>query len=149
MYTPKTDTCSNRIAQALSLKGMKPADLCRIANVPKSSLSLYLSGAYEPKQNRVHDIAVALNVSEAWLMGYDVPMERSTEPFSLDSVSKPKRKVAFNLGMFGESTEEQKKLLALYNKIEDKEGLIRFIERLSALSAEQQKFVFDNLLQGQ
>lgn len=60
--------------------------------------------------------------------------------------------VQANLHLFGNSEqlpEKEKKLLALYNKIEDKEGLIRFIERLSALSAEQQKFVFDNLLQGQ
>jgi transcriptional regulator with XRE-family HTH domain len=49
----------------------------------------------------------------------------------------------------GQLPSTEKKLLALYDKIEDKEGLIRFIERLSALSAEQQKFVFDNLLQGQ
>ena len=48
-----------------------------------------------------------------------------------------------------QSEDREQKLLALYDKIEDKEGLIRFIERLSALSAEQQKFVFDNLLQGQ
>jgi transcriptional regulator with XRE-family HTH domain len=55
---------------------MKQADLCKLAKVPKSSLSLYLSGAYEPKQDRVYDMARVLNVSEAWLMGYDVPMER-------------------------------------------------------------------------
>lgn len=48
-----------------------------------------------------------------------------------------------------QSEDREQKLLALYDKIEDKEGLIRFIERLSALSAEQQKFVFENLLQGQ
>lgn len=48
-----------------------------------------------------------------------------------------------------QSEDREQKLLALYDKIEDKEGMIRFIERLSALSAEQQKFVFDNLLQGQ
>ena len=57
-----------------------------------------------------------------------------------------------DLQLFGNSEqlpEKEKKLLALYNKIEDKEGLIRFIERLAALSEEQQKFVFDNLLQGQ
>lgn len=46
-----------------------------------------------------------------------------------------------------QSEDREQKLLALYDKIEDKEGLIRFIERLSALSAEQQKFVFENLLQ--
>jgi transcriptional regulator with XRE-family HTH domain len=57
-----------------------------------------------------------------------------------------------DLQLFGNSEQlpsTEKKLLALYNKIEDKEGFIRFTERLSALSAEQQKFVFDNLLQGQ
>lgn len=57
-----------------------------------------------------------------------------------------------DLQLFGNSEqlpEKEKKLLALYNKIEDKEGLLRFIERLAALSEEQQKFVFDNLLQGQ
>lgn len=58
----------------------------------------------------------------------------------------------FSLRLFGVAdklTSTEQKLLALYNKIEDKEGLLRFIERLAALSEEQQKFVFDNLLQGQ
>lgn len=58
----------------------------------------------------------------------------------------------FSLRLFGVAdklTTTEQKLLALYNKIEDKEGLLRFIERLAALSEEQQKFVFDNLLQGQ
>ena len=55
---------------------MKQSELCKLANVPKSSLSLYLSGAYEPKQDRIYAMAKALNVDEAWLMGYDVPMEK-------------------------------------------------------------------------
>jgi transcriptional regulator with XRE-family HTH domain len=76
MFKEKVEPCSKRIAEALKIKEMKQAELCKIANVPKSSLSLYLSGAYEPKQDRVYDMAKALNVSEAWLMGYDVPMER-------------------------------------------------------------------------
>lgn len=56
-----------------------------------------------------------------------------------------------NLQLSGNSEqlpEIEKKLLALYDKIEDKEGLIKFLERLSALSVDQQKFVFENLLQG-
>ena len=76
MYSKRVESCGDRIRAALKLKGIKQAELCKIANVPKSSLSLYLSGAYEPKQDRVYDMAKALNVSEAWLMGYDVPMER-------------------------------------------------------------------------
>ena len=76
MYKEKIDSCGKRIAEALIIKGMRQADLCKLAKVPKSSLSLYLSGAYEPKQDRIYEMARVLNVSEAWLMGYDVPMER-------------------------------------------------------------------------
>ena len=82
MYKEKVETCSKRIAEALKIKGMKQSELCKLAKVPKSSLSLYLSGAYEPKQDRVYDMALALNVSEAWLMGYDVPMERQVKKVS-------------------------------------------------------------------
>lgn len=76
MYKPRVDSCSQRISEALKHRNMKQADLCKLAKVPKSSLSLYLSGAYEPKQDRIYDMARVLNVSEAWLMGYDVPMDR-------------------------------------------------------------------------
>ena len=69
-------TCAERIKTALSIKGVKQSDLCRITQIPKSALSQYISGAYEPKQDRIYLISKALNVSEAWLMGLDVPMER-------------------------------------------------------------------------
>lgn len=77
MYTDKIETCSQRIEKAMILRKMKQAELCKQANIPKSSLSLYLRGAYEPKQDRVYKMAMVLNVSETWLMGYDVPMERN------------------------------------------------------------------------
>ena len=68
--------CGERIKKALRFKGMKQSELCQITKIPKSAISQYISGAFEPKQDRVYLIAKALNVSEAWLMGYDVPMER-------------------------------------------------------------------------
>jgi transcriptional regulator with XRE-family HTH domain len=76
MYKEKTETCGKRIEKALNIRKMKQAELCKLANVPKSSLSLYLRGAYEPKQDKIYNMATVLNVSEIWLMGYDVPMER-------------------------------------------------------------------------
>ena len=76
MYKGRIETCAKRIETALSIRRMKQCELCEIADIPKSSLSLYLKGAYEPKQDRIYSISKALNVSEAWLMGYDVPMER-------------------------------------------------------------------------
>ena len=76
MYKEKTETCGKRIEKALTIRKMKQADLCKLAHIPKSSLSLYLREAYEPKKDRIYEMANVLNVSEMWLWGYDVPMER-------------------------------------------------------------------------
>ena len=76
MYSERTASCGARIKIGLKIRGMKQADLCQITKIPKSAISQYISGAFEPKQDRIYLISKALNVSEAWLMGYDVPMER-------------------------------------------------------------------------
>ena len=90
MFGKRTETCGKRIEIALSVRNMKQCDLCKLANVPKSSLSLYLRGAYEPKQDRIYSMARVLNVDEVWLMGYDVPMEkeRTTTPIVEQQVTK-------------------------------------------------------------
>ena len=67
---------ADRMKLAMDIRQMKQTDLVRKTGIGKSSISTYLSGDYEPKQKNIYKIAFALNVSEAWLMGYDVPMER-------------------------------------------------------------------------
>ena len=42
----------------------------------KSDISQYCSGKVEPNQEKLFILGNALNVNEAWLMGFDVPMER-------------------------------------------------------------------------
>ena len=73
----KKVACSERIKEALALKGSKPADLCAMTDISKATISQYINGFYEPSQVRIEIISRALNVNEAWLMGYDVPMERN------------------------------------------------------------------------
>lgn len=68
----------------MTIKNINQADLCQRTSIPKSSMSMYLSGERSPRQNRLSQIAENLNISEAWLMGYDVPMERTD---SLDDKS--------------------------------------------------------------
>lgn len=69
------EPCSVRIKKALAIRGLKQSELCEKTKIPKSAISEYISGAYEPKQDRVFLIAKALNVDPVWLMGFDVPME--------------------------------------------------------------------------
>ena len=75
MANKPTATCSERIKQALAIRRMKQSELCELTKIPKSAISEYISGAYEPKQDRVFLIAKALDVDPVWLMGFDVPME--------------------------------------------------------------------------
>lgn len=54
---------------------MSQTELHERTKIGKSSISTYLKGEYEAKQDRVDIIARALNVSPVWLMGYDVDIE--------------------------------------------------------------------------
>lgn len=53
----------------------------------KSDISQYCSGKTEPNQDKLFVLGSALNVNEAWLMGYDVPMERDRKVSSSNSVN--------------------------------------------------------------
>ena len=48
------------------------------AKITKTDLSQYVSGKVEPGQAKLFVLASALNVNEAWLMGYDVPKARNS-----------------------------------------------------------------------
>lgn len=59
------------------LERVKPFCIKYDIKMNKSDLSQYVSGKVEPSQEKLVVLGMALNVSEAWLMGFDVPMERT------------------------------------------------------------------------
>jgi transcriptional regulator with XRE-family HTH domain len=69
----------DRLQTAMNIKGIRAVDLVERTGVPKGAISYYLAGRSQPKADRLHVLAKALDVSEAWLLGYDVPMARSAE----------------------------------------------------------------------
>ncbi len=68
---------SQRLREAMQIRNIKPTELSKISGISKSSLSEYLKGKYEAKQTALYNLAKALNINEVWLMGEDVPMDRS------------------------------------------------------------------------
>ena len=108
MQIEKIEQCGKRLEKALSLRNMKQSELCKLAGVPKSSLSLYLSGAYEPKQDRLYRMAETLNVNEYWLMGYDVPIKRNISPTSTTELTESEMAL---LELFRLIPESQQKVL--------------------------------------
>lgn len=80
-------TTAERIEEAMRDAGKKQIDLAKEAGLSHSTVSRYLSGAVEPRQDATHKLSVILNVSELWLWGYDVPRERTASQKKNDALA--------------------------------------------------------------
>lgn len=70
-------TFHERLRKCLNNKtSITATSLADKIGLSKQAISMYASGSRKPKRPTIKAIAEALNVNEAWLMGYDVPMER-------------------------------------------------------------------------
>jgi len=85
----KSSSFASRLRELLSIRGLSQAELARRSGVSESSISRYLKGSWEAKQDAVYAIARVADVSEAWLMGYDVPLDSDSlsPPFDTSQVS--------------------------------------------------------------
>ena len=113
------ESTSIRLKYIMVLKKMRQIDIlnacipyCQQYNVKmnKSDISQYVSGKVEPNQEKLFILGKALNVSEAWLMGFDVPIER-----------------------YSHETNEQIEILNYYDQLNDigKKEAIKRIEELT------------------
>ena len=70
---------AERLRIALNFRNMKATELSELTGINKSTISQYLSNEYVAKRDRIELFAKILNVNEAWLIGYDVPMETNNQ----------------------------------------------------------------------
>lgn len=84
--------CSMRIKQALEIRNLKQIELSEKSGVKPSALNQYISGKIVPRQKALSALALALNVSETWLMGYNVPIERNQQDDRFLSLNSKGRK---------------------------------------------------------
>lgn len=99
---------NERIKEALALRGMTAADLSRKTGIGKGLISRYLHGEVVPKQSKIAVIARALEVSPAWLLGYDVNMK--------GELLQPQ------IELYKLSADNQARLLAYYQALIDSQG---------------------------
>ena len=107
----------NRIAEALSIKGWKQVDLVERTGIPKASINAWVKQNWQPKQKSLMKMAQVLGVSEMWLAGYDVPMERPLAQIKNDE------------------------LIQLINNIRKDEDLQRLVSSICNLSSDQRKTI--------
>lgn len=83
------ESTSTRLKRIMDERNLKQVDIvnkcepyCKKYGVKltKNYLSQYVSGKVEPGQRTLSILGMALNLNEAWLMGYDVPRERDSMP---------------------------------------------------------------------
>lgn len=83
----KSSNTSKRLKEFMEKNNLRQVDLLRLAKpycqlygvkLNKSDLSQYVSGKVEPGQDKLFILAKALNVSEAWLMGFDSESQKAT-----------------------------------------------------------------------
>lgn len=121
MSFDKVETHSNRLKTALKNANMKQTELSEKTGIDKGSISHYLSGKYEPKQMALYKMGKALNVSEMWLAGYDVPKERPA------------------------AQKENDQLADIINRIKTEKDFRQLIIKINNLKSEQLE-VIQNLL---
>lgn len=113
---------SDRLKEAMKIRHLKQTDLAKATGLSKGGISNYVTGRYEPKSDIISKLAKALNCSEMWLWGYDVPMERQK--------ATPPEEPKLNEG--------EKLLLDLFRRIpEDQQGLVLNLIRAALGNPEQ------------
>ena len=99
-----------RLQQVMDERNLRAVDLHNIIrplckkygiNISKSQLSQYINDFNEPGQRRLFILAQALDVNEAWLLGFDVARERKPLASTADE------RTAEVLSLFKKLTEEQ------------------------------------------
>lgn len=132
----KESSFAERLSTAMRERNIKASDLSRLTGISEGTISCYVNGRYEAKQNRVYIFSKVLRVNPAWLMGYDVSMEELAD-------AKPAHEVHPD-----ETTEEIEKRLGLpkgalsnAQKVEDVEAQNKadMDKAMDALSVEGQR----------
>ena len=123
----KTSSTSERLKEIMRIRDMKQADLSRATGLAKGGISNYITGRYEPKSDVISKLAKALNCSEMWLWGYDVPMERQEKK------------------TISPEDEGEKLWMELYNRLSDetRQVFINMMDSFDKIPADKQRFVLE------
>ena len=67
-----------RLHEIMNKLNISQADISRKTGLPRSAISMYLSGQRTPRQDKISQICEPFNINPTWLMGYEAPMFSSS-----------------------------------------------------------------------
>lgn len=125
----KKDT-SVRLRQLMNERNLKQVDILNLSmpfqreldiKMGKSTLSQYVTGKQSPDQDRILLLSKTFNVSEPWLMGYDVEKERVSDNHrNIENDSQTPEFFAIQRNSKKLSQKEQQRLLKIMEATFDK-----------------------------
>lgn len=126
MNTMRKFETADRLRELMAEKNWKQVDVIN-KSIPyqeklniklgKSALSQYVNGVQTPDQNKLALLALTFDVSEAWLMGYDVPRGRESNSEN-DFSETDLRRMAENAKTFDGKPLSESDIEAIQNIIE-------------------------------
>ena len=139
----KKESTASRLKQLMAEQGLRQVDIlertlpvCSRYDVKmnKSDISQYVAGKVEPNQDKLFALALALNVSEGWLMGFDVPKERFTGSSKTLTLVPPAKSASAPQHAPDLPPDEQR-LLDIYRDLSDdgKAVLLNYADDMSHL----------------
>lgn len=117
---------SDRLRELMAEKNWKQVDIINNSKqfqeklgvkLGKSALSQYVNGVQAPDQKKLALLALTFDVSEAWLMGYDVPRERDVKT-ETEYTSSDLKRMAENAKTFDGKPLNEDDIEAIQNIIE-------------------------------
>lgn len=93
-------TTAQRLQELMKARGLRQVDILNMCQpycnrfgikLQKSDLSQYVSGKVEPSQYKLTILALALGVSETWLMGFDVSISREEKTSSTSELAEDEK----------------------------------------------------------
>lgn len=81
---PTKEKTAQRWQELLRVTGKSSTEIADIAGVNKSNITNYCKAKYKAKQDVIYKVCHHFKINEAWLMGFDVPMRKSLELFTVN-----------------------------------------------------------------
>ena len=157
---------SKRLRQIMSERNLRQVDILEKSKpfqkqlgvkMGRSALSQYVTGKSKPDDKKLYLLSKTLNVSEAWLMGYDVERKRvpddernsisNEQPEILpiyNKLEKPRQEKVLSYAKDQLEEQENSNIISIFNKSQDDEDYTTdYVEGLVA--AGHGTFQEDNL----
>lgn len=139
----RNSTPSIRLKEIMSERGLKQVDILEMSRpyqkktgikLGKSALSQYVSGKSRPDDDKLYLLSLTLGVSEAWIMGYDIPQTRLPDEERVsasnldivpiyDKLEKSRKTTVYDFAV-EQLAEQENKVVSIFSKRHDEDEYI-------------------------